>query len=54
MRYNVRTQQVKKDFARVIPRSSHSLCQDINGDILILGGYGQSDRLDDPVFIKEV
>lgn len=42
MKYTIRTQITKKDFAKVIPRSSHTLCQDKNGDIFILGGYGQS------------
>ena len=54
MRYNVRTQQARKDFARVIPRSSHSLVQDTNGDILIIGGYGQTERGEDPLYLKEV
>jgi hypothetical protein len=31
IRYSVRTQTCKKDFAKVKPRSSHSLCEDING-----------------------
>ena len=44
MRYNIRTEVTKKDFAKVIPRSSHSLCQDKNGDVYILGGYGQASH----------
>jgi hypothetical protein len=44
MRYNIRNQATKKDFAKVTPRSSHSLCQDKNGDIFILGGYGQQQH----------
>lgn len=47
MRYNIRTQVTKKDFAKVTPRSSHSLCQDKSGDIFILGGYGQSQQNDE-------
>jgi hypothetical protein len=54
MRYNIRTQVTKKDFAKVIPRSSHSLCQDKSGDIFILGGYGQPAHEDDSVFIRAV
>lgn len=51
MRYSLRSETCKKDFARVRPRSSHSLCQDDSGDIFILGGYGQADHSgDDPVY----
>lgn len=42
VRYSIRTGTTKKDFARVRARSSHSLCQDSNGDVYILGGYGSS------------
>jgi hypothetical protein len=44
IKYIIRNKLMKKDFARVTPRSSHSLCQDKNGDIYILGGYGQLDE----------
>ena len=44
IKYMIRNKMMKKDFARVIPRSSHSLCQDKNGDVYILGGYGQPDE----------
>jgi hypothetical protein len=44
MKYSLQTQSCKKDFARVRPRSSHSLCQDVTGDIFILGGYGEKDQ----------
>ena len=54
MRYNVRTQQAKTDFARVLPRSSHSLCQAINGDVYILGGYGESEKGDNPNYLNIV
>ena len=40
VRYSVKTGTNKKDFVRVRARSSHSLCQDANGDVYILGGYG--------------
>lgn len=43
VRYSIRTGSTKKDFARVRARSSHSLCQDMNGDVYILGGYGSSE-----------
>jgi hypothetical protein len=43
MKYLLQTQGCKKDFARVRPRSSHSLCQDIAGDVFVLGGYGEKD-----------
>lgn len=42
VRYSVRSGTTKRDFARVRARSSHSLCQDANGDVYILGGYGAS------------
>ncbi len=42
IRYSLRTQTCKKDFSKVKPRSSHSLCEDSKGDIYILGGYGPS------------
>lgn len=54
MRYNIKTQVTKKDFAKVIPRSSHTLCQDKNGDIFILGGYGQSEREDESLYLTSV
>lgn len=54
MRYNIRTQLTKKDFAKVIPRSSHSLCQDKSGDIYILGGYGQTPQGQEPVYLNAV
>ena len=44
MKYSVQNQGCKKDFARVRPRSSHSLCQDVSGDVFILGGYGEKDE----------
>jgi hypothetical protein len=40
VRYSVHNETAKKDFARVKPRSSHSLCQDTSGNVYILGGYG--------------
>lgn len=54
MRYNIRNQVSKKDFAKVIPRSSHSLCQDKTGDIYILGGYGQAVHEDESVYLNVV
>lgn len=54
MRYNIRTEVTKKDFAKVIPRSSHSLCQDKNGDIYILGGYGQASHEEESVYLSVV
>lgn len=46
IKYMIKDKIMKKNFARVIPRSSHSLCQDKNGDIYILGGYGPLDERD--------
>jgi len=43
IKYTIKNKHMNKNFARVTPRSSHSLCQDKNGDIYILGGYGQID-----------
>jgi hypothetical protein len=54
MRYNIRSQVSKKDFAKVTPRSSHSLCQDRNGDIYILGGYGQAQHEEESVYLNLV
>jgi hypothetical protein len=54
MRYSIRTQVTKKDFAKVFPRSSHSLCQDKNGDVFIMGGYGQAELEDEPVYLNIV
>lgn len=54
MRYNIRSQVSKKDFAKVTPRSSHSLCQDKNGDIFILGGYGQVQSEEESLYLTTV
>jgi hypothetical protein len=43
IRFSIKTQTCKKDFAKVKPRSSHSLCEDSNGEIYILGGYGPEE-----------
>lgn len=54
MKYSIKAQTIRKDFARVAPRSSHSLCQDKNGDIFILGGYGQNPNTGDPLYLTMV
>jgi hypothetical protein len=48
MRYSIKTQSCKKDFSKVRPRSSHTLCEDISGEyVYILGGYGENQSLDE-------
>ena len=39
-RYSLKASQFKKDFAKVKPRSSHSICAD-SEYLYITGGYGK-------------